>query len=140
MRKDEERDDSLHGGLGCTHSVNMYRAADVSEETKMPTSCPSRSAQILEEAEDLVVVALVEFLEVAEVLLEHHLAGVGVEDREVDVEHEPGRLDEHLAGRTCVRRRRGVLLGAVSRLVVDVEVDDAGDDEVAPVRAPISFQ
>src|SRR5688572_13089544 len=52
-----------------------------------------QSPEILEQAEDLVVIALVELLEIAEILLEDHFAGVGVEDGEVDVEDEPGRLD-----------------------------------------------
>src|ERR1700758_5136226 len=54
-------------------------------------------AEVLEKAEELVVVALVEFLEVAEVLFEHFLAGVGIEDGDVDVEDEAGGLDEDLA-------------------------------------------
>src|SRR5439155_6977111 len=52
--------------------------------------------QILEETEQLVVVALVELLEVAEVLLQHLLAGVGVEHGDVDVEDEAGGLDQCL--------------------------------------------
>src|SRR5260370_39311491 len=54
-------------------------------------------AEVFEQAEDLVVVALIEFLEIAEVLFQHLLARVGVEDGDVDVEDEAGRLDQHLA-------------------------------------------
>src|SRR5204862_4630103 len=65
-------------------------------------------------------------------------AGAGVEPREIDAGHESGRLDEHLPIKRSSIRRRRVLLGAISRLVIDVEVDDAGDDEVrAGARAEV---
>src|SRR5438105_9090824 len=74
--------------------------------------------QILEQPEQLVVVALIEFLEVAEIVFENFLARVGVEDGDVDVEDEAGRFHQHLAIERSPIRRRRVLLRAISRLVV----------------------
>src|SRR6188474_2485931 len=82
-------------------------------------------AEILEQAEDLVVIALVELFEVAEVLFEDHLARVAIEDRQVDVEHEAGGLDEHLPLIDAAVRGRHVVLRLVAGAVVDVEIDDS---------------
>ena len=85
-------------------------------------------------AQRIGVLAL-ELLEVLEVVGVEQLAGLAVVHLHHDVVLEAGLLDQHLAVVGAAVERRDVLLGAVAGVVLDVEVEAAGEHEVGAGRA-----